>query len=286
MNEHSISEQDLNAYVDGQLPPARRIAVEAYLSENPEAAAQVQAYQEQNHAIKALFNPLLNEPMPERLLHAAAQAPGQAPPAAPAGSAPHDLASWSPWSLQRLAASVVLAVASAGAGWIAHDQLHPGAITLAADTRGSDTPAASPLAHRAAVAHVVYSPEVKHPVEVGADQEEQLVKWLSKRLNADIRAPKLGELGYELIGGRLLPGSSGPVAQFMYHDATGQRLTLYVSTENRDNKDTAFRFAQEGPVNVFYWIDGKFGYALSAGIDKGELARIAGAVYAQLGEKH
>jgi anti-sigma factor RsiW len=71
----------------------------------------------------------------------------------------------------------------------------------------------------------------------------------------------------------------------MYHDATGQRMTLYVSTENTSNHDTAFRFAQEGPVNVFYWIDGKFGYALSAGIDKGELARIATAVYDQIEHK-
>lgn len=97
-----------------------------------------------------------------------------------------------------------------------------------------------------------------------------------------MRPPKLGALGYELIGGRLLPGGSGPVAQFMYHDAAGQRLTLYVSTENAGNRDTAFRFAQEGPINVFYWIDGQFGYALSAGIPKAELAHVATAVYRQL----
>ena len=54
----------------------------------------------------------------------------------------------------------------------------------------------------------------------------------------------------------------------MYHDATGQRLTLYVSNENTGNTDTGFLFAQEGPVNVFYWINGNFGYD---GIDKGEL---------------
>lgn len=278
MNKHSISEQDLHAYVDGELSPARRIEIEAWLSESPEAAARVQGYQEQNHAIKALFNPLLNEAMPERLLQAAAPTPSRP---GSAGWHPRGLA---PWSLQRIAASFVLAVASAGAGWIAHEQLHPAVITLAAGPRNSDTPNLASLPHQAAIAHVVYSPEVKHPVEVGADQEEQLVKWLSKRLDANIRPPKLGDLGYELIGGRLLPGNSGPVAQFMYHNVSGQRLTLYVSTENASNHDTAFRFAQEGPVNVFYWIDGKFGYALSAGIDKGELARLATAVYAQLGE--
>ncbi|HCE6463371.1 TPA: anti-sigma factor [Pseudomonas aeruginosa] len=138
------------------------------------------------------------------------------------------------------------------------------------------------MAHQAAIAHVVYSPDVKRPVEIGADQEEQLVAWLSKRLGTAIRPPRLGKLGYELIGGRLLPGAQGAVAQFMYHDATGQRLTLYVSTDQAHNKDTGFRFAQEGPVNVLYWIDGKFGYALSAGINKAELARVATTVYDQL----
>lgn len=61
----------------------------------------------------------------------------------------------------------------------------------------------------------------------------------------------MGTLGYELIGGRLLPGNAGPVAQFMYHDSSGQRLTLYVSTEQTVSRDTGFRFAREGAVNVF-----------------------------------
>jgi len=72
------------------------------------------------------------------------------------------------------------------------------------------------------------------------------------------------------------------VAQFMYQDAAGRRLTLLVSTEVATGGDTAFRFAQEGPVNVFYWIDGKFGYALSAGIPRDELARVAADVYGHL----
>jgi anti-sigma factor RsiW len=141
---------------------------------------------------------------------------------------------------------------------------------------------ATPLPRQAAVAHAVFSPDVRRPVEIDAEHEDQLVTWLSKRLGTPVSPPKLGALGYELIGGRLLPGNSGPVAQFMYHDASGQRLTLFVSTENATNRDTAFRFAREGSVNVFYWVDGKFGYALSAGIDKNELARVATAVYDQL----
>ena len=172
------------------------------------------------------------------------------------------------WSLQRIAAGIVIATLGGVAGWLGHGQYQ------AVDRLVQITP----LPRQAAVAHVVYSPDVKRPVD-------QLVKWLSKRLGTPVSPPQLGALGYELIGGRLLPGNSGPVAQFMYQDASGQRLTLYVTTENATNRDTAFRFAREGQVNVFYWIDGKFGYALSAGIDKGELARVATAVYDQLEPK-
>ena len=66
-----------------------------------------------------------------------------------------------------------------------------------------------------------------------ADQEAHLVAWLSKRLGTQLKIPQLSGLGFNLVGGRLLPGDQGPVAQFMYQDAQGQRLTLYVRT-NRD----------------------------------------------------
>jgi anti-sigma factor RsiW len=88
--------------------------------------------------------------------------------------------------------------------------------------------------------------------------------------------------GFELLGGRLLPGPEGPVAQFMYQEPTGKRLTLYVSARARSEGQTAFRFAQEGNVSVFYWIDGDWGYALSGDIEKPALSRVATSVYRQL----
>ncbi len=68
----------------------------------------------------------------------------------------------------------------------------------------------------------------------------------------------------------------------MYQDAQGQRLTLYVRTNREHNQETAFRFAQEGNVRVFYWIDRGLGYALSGEIRKEDLLRVATAVYQHL----
>src|SRR5882672_5199978 len=97
-----------------------------------------------------------------------------------------------------------------------------------------------------------------------------------------LAAPKLGPLGYELVGGRLLSGLQGPVAQFMYQDARGQRLTLYVSRQRGEPRDTAFRFSQEDRVSVFYWVDGNYGYALSGEIRRDLLLQVAEVVYKQL----
>ena len=116
----------------------------------------------------------------------------------------------------------------------------------------------------------------------GAREEAHLVSWLSKRLGAPLRAPHLSDAGYELVGGRLLPGEAGPAAQFMYQDTRGNRLTLYVRTTADGNHETAFRYAQESKVGVFYWVDGPFGYALSGELERPQLLRVAESVYRAL----
>ncbi|WP_301103347.1 anti-sigma factor [Propionivibrio sp.] len=265
MSNHLISETDLHAYVDGALPAARYVELENYFSVQADDAERVRAYLVQNQAVKAVFRAVLDEPLPENL-HALASPPARAMLARPFLAR---------WSLQRSAAGFVIALLGGVAGWLAHGQ----------DSPPESVARLTPLPRQAAVAHAVFSPDVRRPVEVDAEHEDQLVAWLSKRLGTPVHPPRLGELGYELIGGRLLPGNTGPVAQFMYHDGSGQRLTLYLSTENASNQESAFRFAREGKVNVFYWIDGKFGYALSASIDKDELARVAKVVYEQIERK-
>lgn len=260
------SPSNIHAYIDGEISADRHAEMTEWLSVHPEEKTQAESYRHQKQLLRAAFDPVLDEPVPERL-KLLAKPPQLIRPTKPGFWL---LQTWA----QKIVASVAIALIGGSVGWFAHDYAAPPQATRM-----------STLPYQAAIAHVVFSPDVKRPVEIGAEHEDQLVTWLSKRLGTDVRPPKLGTLGYELIGGRLLPGNSGPVAQFMYHDASGQRLTLYVSTENETNKETAFRFAQEGPVNVFYWIDGKFGYAISAGLPKNELARISSSVYDQLQTK-
>jgi anti-sigma factor RsiW len=255
MSEARVSEADLQAYVDGRLAEAERAALEAALEIQPELAEQVASYRAHSAALRAAFEPVLEEPIPVRLLDATRpqQRRGRA------------------WAV---AAALAWAGLGGVAGWAISEADRPAQPVARAE---------EPLPLRAAIAHAVYSPEVRHPVEVGADQEAHLVAWLSKRLGAPVHAPKLESVGYRLIGGRLLPGESGPVAYFMYQSEEGTRVTLYVRTEGAELGETAFRYADEGNVHVFYWIDHKFGYALSsADISRERLNAVANVVYRQL----
>jgi anti-sigma factor RsiW len=256
----NITETDLHAYVDGQLDDSRRVQVEGHLAHDPAATESVRIWREQNEALRALYNPALNEPVPQRLL--AARVPRRR---------------WPSYALAAGAMGLSFAL-----GWVSQSYRTDRFVEAASAAGHAASAAAASLPRRAAVAYAVYAPEVRHPVEVGADQQDHLVKWLSKRLGHDLKVPVLTQQGFELVGGRLLPGGKGPVAQFMYQDARGQRITLYVSLRDAEPRDTAFRFSQEDKIAVFYWIDGKLGYALSGEMDRASLLAVATVVYRQL----
>lgn len=248
-----ITEADLVAYVDDRLPTERRADVEAHLALNPEDAARVAAWQQQADDLRAHFTRELDEPVPAEMAALfATQRPSLLGP------------------VLRIAAVLALVLLGAGAGWYGRGALAPVAMVAA-------------LPQEAARAHLVYSREVLHPVEVTAKEEQHLVAWLSKRLGTALKVPSLSGQGFNLVGGRLLPASSGnhAAAQFMYENRQGQRLTLYVRS-GEGGGDTSFRFTGEGNAAAFYWVEDGFGYALTGETGREALLPAARAVYEQL----
>ncbi len=246
-----ISEDDLHAYADGQLDPARLMQVETWLAGHPETRARIEEWHAQATGLHRAYDRVLDEPVPARLI--------------PAANAQR-------WLDARKLAAVAWLLFGAAIGFFLRGETarEPGAAV-----------AQNSLPRQAAVAHAVFVPEVRHPVEVGADQEAHLVGWLSKRLGAPLKPPQLEETGYQLVGGRLLPGDSGEVAQFMYENAAHNRLTLYVRPAAPKQGDTAFRYARENDIDVFYWTDSRFGYALSGNTGREDMLRLATLVYRQ-----
>jgi len=254
----SLDNDLLQAYVDGALGESEKAAVESALARDAEANRRVLRLIEQRRLLHERFDPVLLEPIPARLVLRR-----------------------SPWLGYARAAAVLAGGIAIGLALPYAWQGSPPPGGLASSARVPAKLAAA-LPARAALAHLVFAAEVRHPVEVDASQQEHLVNWLSKRLGTRLKVPVLAQEGYELLGGRLLPGPEGPVAQFMYQEPSGKRLTLYVTARAKSEDQTAFRFAQEGTVSVFYWIDGSWGYALSGEIERPALSRISTTVYRQL----
>ena len=265
-----IADEQLHALVDGRLTLAEVVALEAQLAKNPDAAATVVAWRAQRAALRRLHAELLEEPVPATLGRAAVET----------AAAHQTRDQW--WRWGGMAASVALAFVL---GWGGHGFWQGGA-----DARQAAANPSRSFARQAAVAHAVYQPEIRHPVEVPAAQQEHLVQWLSKRLGRPLKVPNLSAQGYELVGGRLLPGDDGARAQFMFQNTGGERVTLYLGTikpgtapsAGADSKETAFRFTDEGPVPGFYWVDQGFGYALAGKLSRPALQALATAVFQQL----
>jgi len=252
-----VSEAELHAFVDGELVGEEAAEVEAALATAPEDLRFARAIADLNDRLTQHYAHVLDEPIPAGM-------------AARAARANRSGRRWPP-AVTRALGIVALLLAGAAAGYAAGAFIGRG--------EAGRQPA---FVANAFSAHQVFVPEVRHPVEVGAAEEKHLVQWLTRRLGTDVRAPELNGHGWKLVGGRLLPDRGQAAAQFMYEDATGRRLTLYVRKE-AGLTDAAFRFAERGDCAAFYWIDRSLAYALAGRLERTELMQLASSIHAQLG---
>jgi anti-sigma factor RsiW len=243
-----ITDDDLHAFADGALTNERAAEVEQHLTATPADAARVAFYRRLNNDLHAQFDPVLGESIPPRLL-----------------ATPY--VRRRAWALQAVAAAVLLAV-GLGAGWFANEY-----------TTAQEQPVVA-FAEQAAEAHLIYVAEGRHAVEVPAADGEHLQKWLSNRLQNNVTIPDLRKVGYEFLGGRLLPAGKGLAAQFMYENNGGNRVTLYFAPGGAAN--TAFRYVQTDGLSMYYWRDAHFTYALSSELPRETLEQICEAVYGQI----
>jgi anti-sigma factor RsiW len=226
-----LAEEDLHAYVDGFLDAECRAAVERYLQAHPDAAERVAAYGAQRRELREALAGPAQEPIPPRLnLARLVEA--------------RLTRRHTPW---RAAAAVVLAVGLGGAGgWWA----------------GSRPPAGiAALAGEAVASYAVYAVDKHRPVEIWAAQRDDLTRWVSNRLNRPVTAPDLSAAGYELLGGRLVASQHGAAALFVYQDASGRRLIIYVRPMS-GGQMTPIEPIDTAAVDGCAWIDRGVGYSL------------------------
>ena len=253
-----FADTDLSAWLDGAFDAATRERIAAWLQSQPEAAARTRLLAADRDALRARFDPVLDEPVPPRLERAAL---GLTPPRTA-----------SAWARAAMAAGLLATGGVIGAALAWQWQAPRGA------TAQAGTPAG--WVQRAAYAHSVYVPEPRHPVEVRA-QEEHLARWLTRRIDVPVKLFDLRESGFELMGGRLLPDAGGKSAQLMYENRdTKERVTVYLRKPEAD-APTAFRFERQADLGLFYWVEAGAGYALVGALPKERLLALAQAIYRQ-----
>jgi anti-sigma factor RsiW len=266
----SIDEDDFQAFVDGQLPPEQRRAVMAYLAARPEESARMSDYRNLSGELHQLYDEVLHEPLPARLrVERYRRTSWSARALGWLGLAEFGMAP------QAATAIVLLVLGGTFGGWMLNDHY---------SQPEPEAPAVSFIA-QALNAHVLYAPDQQHPVEFGADQENSFLLWMSERLGQAVHAPDLADLGFTLVGGRLLPAASQPAAQLMYENPDAQRITLYIrigwTSLPGAAQEGTINFTGEDGVSAVYWMDGPLAYALGGELDREQLFAIAKIIQQQ-----
>jgi len=256
--ELPVTEDELHAYVDGELPADRVQAVTAWLAVHPEQAALVAAWQAQSDAIRARYGAVGAETVPvrlklDRILKSSRSARR-------------------PWMALAAAAAVAVFMVGGATGWMA---------------RGASAAAPAPapsvferFTAEALDAYRLYVVEVRHPVEVPGTERPHMTQWLTKRLGYEQRIPDLQAIGLKLVGGRLLPGPTGAAAFYMYEGATGERFTIYCARV--EAPQTALRFKAGERVAAFYWADANAAYVVSGPANRERLEKVTKTIYEQM----
>jgi anti-sigma factor RsiW len=249
-----VTEDELHAYVDGELPAERLEAVNSWLAAHASEAATVAAWRAQADSIRARYGAVADEPVPARLkfdrLMRQTRANGRA------------------WAAMAAAAAVVAFMIGGTAGWVARGA--SAATVTAVEAFTAD----------ALDAYKLYVVEVRHPVEVPGSERPHMTQWLSKRIGYELRIPDLQSLGLKLVGGRLLPGPTGAAAFYMYEGPSGERFTIYCAKAT--TPETALRFKDGNRAAAFYWVDDKVAYAVSGPANRDRLEKVAKSVYEQV----
>ncbi|MFB4392185.1 anti-sigma factor family protein [Pseudomonas sp. LS_1] len=238
------TEQELHAYIDERLEPARRAEVQAWLAANPEQAERIEAWRNDARRLRTALaglsemphNPALELSRLRRRLRQRRQ---------------------QRWAT---AAVLVLALGLGGlGGWQARDAVLTASILPMAD---------------AVQAHKLFADTPA--LDVQADDPAQLQAWLGRHFNRVGQLPDLGSYGLRPVGARLLANENGPAALLVFQDGQGQRISLFMrSPGKRFEMPNGQR--TEGMLEARYWSHGDYAFAVVSAADdeRGEQVRRA-----------
>ncbi|EJL90423.1 putative transmembrane transcriptional regulator (anti-sigma factor) [Herbaspirillum sp. CF444] len=232
MNTFSPSEQDLHAYVDGQLDEAMRRQIDAYLASHPDAAREVEQLRLDNQRLRTALENIPAAPVPPRL---------------------------DPFRIRRelrarsqrrmaIAASLVLTL-SLGTlgGWQLRDM--------------SMRKTYLPMADATQAYRLFATSDMAQKVDMKTSEPDQLQGWLNRHFVQAAPMPDFSAYGFKPVGGRLMASDKGAAAMVLYQNDAGQAIVYYVRPPGE-----LFNFGagnrRDGNLLTQYWRQGRYFYAV------------------------
>jgi len=286
MQKHS--DEALVAYIDGELDPAERRHVEAWLDADPAVRDRLSALAQSADLVRSAYADIVNEPIPERLLAAArgeSAVPGPSASAEIVALLPRRVAGPRPsrrqWiGLAAAAALCGLMIGSAGT--------YVGIGLLPRDNGAEQTQLAAAAAQRIWLDNAAASYKLAINagdgmlVDVPASNDpREALQRISQNV-PQMRIPDLKPWGLTLRGARLVTVDGRPAAQLVYvtDDKALGPVTLVVSAAKQPDLSPTIERRQD--VNLLYWRNQGRAYALVGQADIGYLWGIANDIAWQL----
>jgi anti-sigma factor RsiW len=249
MSTHAkIRDEDLHAFIDGELGEADRRRVEQAMAADAALGDQVAAFRADKARLLSLYGSGLNEPLPRDWISRIEQATARRPLPRQA------------WAMMALAASFILVLS----GTIAWREFAP-------------APHNDVVADALAARSLEVKPDYIVPVRSDSQvQAESAV--MAKDLETRVKAPDLSRMGYRLVG---VDVYSTPARAFdlRYVDSRGRAVTLYL---RRSPGATRFDILQEKGLRVCVWQDNIISTVVSGNMSAAEMERLASLAYSTL----
>ena len=243
MTDFKSIEERLSAFMDGEMTPEELAAFEEELEQNPALAERAASWGQTDDLLQSLV------PEPS-------EAHMQSLMVANSPSEPR-------WAKRHIAAALLTFVIGGAGGYGINQMVTPDPHILVVQATID-----------AENAHRLFTAEVRHAVEVGADETEHLQTWLSKRMGREMTVPQLEGFGFNFVGGRMLPFEGEAAAQYMYETPEGERLTLFMARTDEEMQ-TSFRFLDSGDLNAIRWQEGPWVFVVVSPLARDQLSPIA-----------
>ncbi|MFO7759523.1 MAG: hypothetical protein R6V26_13795 [Roseovarius sp.] len=248
---------ELHAYVDGKLSPERAAAIEARLAGDPARRAAVAAWMRDRDLIRDaaseehptdLRTELLARELGRRV-RARQIRTGLKQPA-----------------LKHIAASVLIFAA----GWGGH--------ALYMFDNSASGPAEPRYVVQATVLGTSLADRGVQEFDVSDARWQASLDWVSEQMQRKIESPKFEQLGLQVVGGRLVDGENGPLAQFTYQTEDDEKII--VSMTPHPDSEPSYPYAVRSVYGqpVAYWTNDGMDFSISGEADLQRLSTLASAL--------